>query len=243
MPLPAFRQDSKAGLDPWRSRIRLVQVYPGGATCFVFDAQALGLSLLAELLNRRALVAHNAVFEWKHLHHGGITPARLGCTLLQDNALGHGRRALAALARERLAWDMDKTLQLSDWTAANLTPAQLDYAALDAVASYRLARVQTDLLKARDLARCYQLMRDAQPAIARLELAGCPFDTAGHATLITQWQTTAEKTRGELDSRLNGANPDSPLQLSSGWRQTFPLKPWRLGRKPKPVNWLPTRTP
>ena len=37
MPLPAFRTDSKAGLDPWRSSIRLVQVYPGGPTCYVFD--------------------------------------------------------------------------------------------------------------------------------------------------------------------------------------------------------------
>lgn len=224
MPLPAFRQDSKAGLDPWRSRIRLVQVYPGGPTCFVFDVQALGLSPLRELLQARSWVAHNAIFELKHLHHGGVTPARLGCTLLQDNALGHGRRALATLARERLAWGMDKTLQLSDWTAANLEPAQLDYAALDAVASYRLARVQTDLLKARDLARCYQLMRNAQPAIARLELVGCPFDTVGHAALITQWQAQAEQARGELDSLLNGANPDSPLQLSKWLAANLPAK-------------------
>ena len=157
MPLPAFRTDSKAGLDPWRSLIRLVQVYPGGPTCYVFDIAALGLSPLRELLQARAFVAHNAVFELKFLLHHGAAPARLGCTLLQDNALGNGRRALATLARERLTWVMDKTLQLSDWTAANLTPAQVDYAALDAVASYRLARAQTDLLKARDLARCYQL--------------------------------------------------------------------------------------
>ncbi len=224
MPLPAFQQDSKAGLDPWRSRIRLVQIYPGGGTCFVFDAQALGLSTLRELLQARSWIAHNAVFELKHLLHAGAAPTRLGCTLLQDNALGHGRRALAALAREQLAWGMDKALQLSDWTAANLEPAQLDYAALDAVASYRLARVQTDLLKTRDLACCYQLMRDAQPAIARLELTGCPFDTVGHAALITQWQTTAEQARGELDSLLNGANPDSPLQLSKWLASNLPAK-------------------
>ena len=222
MPLPAFRTDSKAGLDPWRSLIRLVQVYPGGPTCYVFDIAALGLSPLRELLQARAFVAHSAVFEWKFLLHHGAAPARLGCTLLQDNALGNGRRALATVARERLTWAMDKTLQLSDWTAANLTPAQVDYAALDAVASYRLARVQTDLLKARNLARCYQLMRDAQPAIARLELNGCPFDGAAHAALITQWQGQAEQARAELDSLLNGANPDSPLQLSTWLSHNLP---------------------
>ncbi len=222
MPLPAFRTDSKAGLDPWRSAIRLVQVYPGGPTCYVFDVATLGLSPLKELLQVRAFVAHNAVFELKHLLHAGAAPARLGCTLLQDNALGNGRRSLATLAAERLAWAMDKTLQVSDWTAANLTPAQLDYAALDAVAAYQLAKVQAPQLQQRDLIRCYQLMRDAQPAIARLELNGCPFDTAAHTALIAQWQSTAEQARGELDSLLNGANPDSPLQLSKWLAANLP---------------------
>ena len=222
MPLPAFRTDSKAGLDPWRSSIRLVQVYPGSDTCYVFDVAALRLSPLNALLKARAFVAHNAVFEWKFLLHGGAAPARLGCTLLQDNALGNGRRKLAELARDRLNWAMDKALQVSDWTAANLTGAQLDYAALDAVAAYQLARVQTPQLQQRDLTRCYQLMRDAQPAIARLELAGCPFDTAAHTALIAQWQSTAEQARGELDSLLNGANPDSPLQLSKWLAANLP---------------------
>ena len=221
-PLPAFRTDSKAGLDPWRSSIRLVQVYPGGDTCTVFDVAALGLSALRELLQTRAFVAHNAVFELKHLLHAGAAPARLGCTLLQDNALGNGRRSLAALVKERLAWAMDKALQVSDWTAANLTGAQVEYAALDAVAAYQLARVQAPQLQQRDRGRCYQLMRDAQLAIARLELAGCPFDTAAHTALITQWQSTAEQARGELDSLLNGANPDSPLQLSKWLSANLP---------------------
>ena len=223
-PLPAFRQDSKAGLDPWRSSIRLVQVYPGGATCYVFDVATLGLSPLRELLQARTFVAHNAVFELKFLLHAGAAPARLGCTLLQDNALGNGRRSLAALVKERLAWAMDKTLQVSDWTAANLTGAQLDYAALDAVAAYQLARVQAPQLQERDRGRCYQLMRDAQRAIAQLELNGCPFDTAAHTALIAQWQSTAEQARGELDSLLNGANPDSPLQLSKWLSANLPAE-------------------
>ena len=222
-PLPAFRKDSKAGLDPWRSTVRLVQIYAGGNTCYVMDIMAIGgLSALTELLNNRPWIAHNAVFEWKFLLHNGVHPTRLDCTLLQDNALGGGRRSLAVLVKERLNWDMDKALQVSDWTAANLTPAQLDYAALDAVAAYRLAELQAARLKERGLERCYQLMRDAQPAIAQLELNGCPFDTAAHSALIAQWQATAEQARGELDTLLNGANPDSPLQLSKWLAANLP---------------------
>lgn len=221
-PLPAFKTDSKAGLDPWRSAIRLVQVYPGGNTCYVFDVAALGLSPLRELLQARAFVAHNATFEFKHLFHAGAAPARLDCTLLQDNALSNKRRALAAVAAERLGWQMDKTLQVSDW-AGGLSAAQLDYAALDAVAAYRLAGIQAAALKERGLVRCYALMQDAQPAIARLELAGCPFNAAAHTALIEQWQATAEQARNELDSLLNGANPDSPAQLAKWLAANLPL--------------------
>lgn len=212
-PLPAFARDKAAGLDPWRSGIRLVQVYPGGDACYVFDVAALGLSPLAELLNTRALVAHNATFELKHLLHAGAAPARLGCTLLMANALRGDRPGLATLAADTLGWRMDKALQVSDW-GGSLSAAQLDYAALDAVAAYRLARELSPQLQTRGLGRCYALMRDAQPAIARLERAGCPFDVAAHTGLLAQWQAAAEQARGELDSLLNGANPDSPLQLS-----------------------------
>ena len=187
MPLPAFTRDSKAGLDPWRSSIRLAQVYPGGATCYVFDVAALGLSPLAELLQARTLVAHNAGFEWKHLLHSGAAPTRLGCTLLMANALRGDRPGLAALAAETLGWQLDKALQVSDW-GGSLSAAQLDYAALDAVAAYRLARELSGRLKDTGRGRCYALMRDAQAAIARLERAGCPFDVAAHTALLAQWQ-------------------------------------------------------
>ena len=221
--LPAFTRDKAAGLDPWRSSIRLVQVYPGGATCYVFDAAALGLSPLAELLNTRPLVAHNAVFETKFLLHAGAAPARLGCTLLMANALRGDRPALAQLAADTLGWQLDKALQVSDW-GGSLSAAQLDYAALDAVAAYRLARELSPRLKDTGRGRCYALMRDAQPAIARLERAGCPFDTAAHAALLATWQGQAEAARGELDSLLNGANPDSPLQLSKWLAANLPAK-------------------
>ena len=86
-----------------------------------------------------------------------------------------------------------------------------------------------EALQERGLGRCYALMRDAQPAIARLELAGCPFDTAAHAALIAQWQEQAEAARTELDSLLNGANPDSPQQLAAWLAANLPpdtLETW-----------------
>ena len=212
-PRPEYRGDSKAGLDPYKATIRTAQVYPGGPECYVFDLAALGLPFL-EPLWARPMVAHNAVFELKHLLHAGADPQKLGCTLLMANALRGDRPSLADLAADLLGWTLDKTEQTGDWGGA-LTAAQLDYAALDAVTVFKLAgRLGRDLAT-RERGRCYILMRDAQRAIARLELAGCPFDTAAHADLMATWQTTAEAARGELDSLL-GVNPDSPQQLA-GW--------------------------
>ncbi len=213
-PTNAFKRDHKAGLDPYKATIRLLQVYPGGDTCYVFDVRSIGLSVLKELLNTRRFAAHNAVFELKHLLHSGVTPPRMDCTLLQDNALFGGRRPLVDVAKERLGWSLNKALQVSDWTADTLSPEQLEYAALDAVVAYKLAFIQADMMQQKALTRCYTLMRDAQMAIARLELNGCPFDVSAHTLLVAQWQAAAEAARGELDSLMPGVNPDSPAQLA-----------------------------
>ena len=209
-PLPEWREHKGAGLDPYLSRIRLVQVYPGGAECYVFDMNALGLSLLAPIWTH-PMVAHNAVFELKHLLHAGAVPEKLGCTMLQANALYGTRPSLADLAEKALGWNLDKTLQVSDF-GGDLTREQLDYAALDAVVAYRLAQSQVSELGKNGRERCYNLMRDAQHAIARLELAGCPFNVEAHQGLMTHWNAELIKARGELDILL-GVNPDSPKQL------------------------------
>jgi DNA polymerase I len=226
MPRPEWKTDKKAGLDPYKSAIRLVQVFPGGATCFVFDVAALGLSCL-EPLWARAMVAHNAVFELKHLLHAGANPARLGCTLLMGNARNGNRPSLADLTADVLNWQLDKTAQTSNW-GGDLSPAQLDYAALDAVAAFTLAQTLIPDLERAGRGRGYALMRDAQKAIARLELAGCPFDADAHRAQMATWQATAETARGELDGLL-GVNPDSPAQLAGWLKANLPpeaLKDW-----------------
>jgi DNA polymerase I len=232
MALPEYRRDSKAGLDPHRSAIRLAQVFPGGAECFVFDVGALGLSCLEPLWGR-AMVAHNATFELKHLLHGGATPARLGCSMLMANALRGDRPSLADLAADVLGWDMDKALQVSDW-GGDLSPEQLDYAALDAVAAFQLAAAMVPELGTEGRGRCYATMRDAQTAIARMELAGCPFDAEGHKALMTGWQTAAETARGELDTLMGGVNPDSPAQLAAWLTSNLPTEAL--------VSWPRTKT-
>ena len=81
--LPTFAADPRAGLDPYRSRVRVVSV--AAADCaYVFDMDTLHPSVLSPLA-AVPWVAHNAVFEYKHLKRSGyaITP-RLNDTQLID---------------------------------------------------------------------------------------------------------------------------------------------------------------
>jgi DNA polymerase I len=112
----------------------------------VFDILKIGgLSCLSEAIWERPMIAHNALFELKHLLHKGSYLKRLGCTLLADRVLMGDRRelkedlglsrsaSLKDLAKEVLNLDISKEQQISDWSQENLTQEQIEYAALDAV--------------------------------------------------------------------------------------------------------------
>lgn len=235
-PLPDYHGTKHGGLNPHSSIIRLVQIYPGKQyqenVVYVFDLFKLGgIESLTPLFDNRRFVAHNAVFELKHLLHCGVNLQQIDCTMLMANAYYNGgRHSLADLADTILGWRIDKTEQKGNWAAANLTREQYEYAALDAVAAYCLFIWLEPALKEVGRVQCYDLMRNAQSAMARLELAGCPFNTAAHTELLARYQLIAETARGELDSLL-GINPDSPAQLAQWLAEHLP--PDTINRWPR----------
>lgn len=217
-PLPAYAGYPSAGLDPHLSRIRLLQLYDGGSTVFVFDLFRLDPDLFVPLWSH-PLVAHNAVFDLKHLLHAGARPRSLGCTLLMANALTGRRRGLAHLVETHLGWRLAKALQTSRWDAPDLSEGQITYAALDAVAVWRLFQLLRAELARRGLSRTYRLMRDAQPAVARMELNGIHFDRDAHRALSARWQRSRDGAHQMLVRLLGPAiSPTSGKQLSQ-WLQ------------------------
>lgn len=219
MPLPAHRGHEKAGLDPHLSRVRLAQVFTGAGEAMVFDMLTVPWPILAPLWGR-PLVAHNALFELKHLAKAGIRPKRMECTMLQANALTGDLPSLEALVASVLGRTIDKTCQVSEWSAPNLSPEQIAYAALDAVVVKQVFDAQTARLHALGRTRCYELMRDAQPAVASMELNGIHFDLIAHARLMDCWQSA----RGAAESRLRAilgpeVSPTSSPQVSDWLRR------------------------
>jgi hypothetical protein len=171
----------QAALDPCRSSIRLMQIYGGGNKVYVIDIARAGRGAL-RLLDGLNVVAHNAQFELKHLEHAGVELGEIHCTMQAARLLlGEQRMKLADAVADYLGVVLDKEEQTSDWSAPNLTRSQLEYAAADAVAAFRLAQKMLPTLGVQRAA--YEIQLSAVPAVARMELRGFRFDVAAHSLL------------------------------------------------------------
>jgi hypothetical protein len=82
--LPAVNQPrfkGKAGLDPHRSRIRLLQLYGGGHRCLVLETSLVPVNVVAEAFRSCTLLIHNAGFELRFLTQAGIELSRFEDTM------------------------------------------------------------------------------------------------------------------------------------------------------------------
>jgi DNA polymerase I-like protein with 3'-5' exonuclease and polymerase domains len=170
-----------AGLDPHRSRIRLMQ-FAVENRAIVIDVLRIGDEIL-HLLCDVDVVAHNAAFEISHLEHAGVDLGEVQCTLqgarltLCENAM-----SLADAAQAYLGIGLDKTEQTSDWSTPNLTMAQLEYAARDASMAFNLSKRILPALGAQTSA--YEIQIAAVPAAARMQRRGILLDRDSHTKFI-----------------------------------------------------------
>jgi DNA polymerase I len=189
----------KTALDPRRACPRLLQVYdPRRKTTFVFEWRMLvDHGLVQQLLARQVLV-HNALFDLQMLLAEGIEPPDVvDITQLAVLALGPGERgrddgepqliSLKYVAEQVLNLELSKDLQASDWSAPNLTDAQIAYAAADPCIAYRAGRAIRQWLSEREM-QAFRLANAAIPVIARMTMRGLPFDRAIHAETIRTWE-------------------------------------------------------
>jgi ribonuclease D len=126
------------GLKPDRDRLCLVQLSPGDGTVDVVriergqtSAPNLGLLLTDPAITK---VFHYARFDMAMLKHAiGIEVTPVWCTKIASRLVRTytDRHGLKDLTREVLGIEISKQQQSSDWGAAELTEAQLEYAASD----------------------------------------------------------------------------------------------------------------
>ena len=214
-PIPAFRLDQKAGLDPHKATIRLVQI-ADQTKVLVFDLLHIPAAILSPAMDRK-LIAHNAGFEYRFLYQAGLVPVKLHCSLLMAR-LATGKPqglGLAECSKNALGIEVDKTLQVSAWHNPELSQAQIEYAALDAVLALKLSSIYLPMIRAMQQTDAYKRLVRALPVVSRQMLIGVPFDAANHRQMIDAWLAEMTPLREGLTREL-GINCDSPAQLA-GW--------------------------
>jgi ribonuclease D len=121
--------------------LMLVQVSVPDGRAWVFDARAIALAPLAEVLAERDWVVHGGRADVALLQaHYGVVPRALWDVQVLAGLLGHGfPRRLEDLVDEVLGEQPPPGATLTDWSKRPLSARQLTYAAYDAEVVHRLA--------------------------------------------------------------------------------------------------------
>ncbi len=181
-PGPVAIDTETMGLMTPRDRLCLVQISDGQGdehlVRFAPGSKFAAPNLKAVLADpARLKLYHFARFDLAAIeHYLGVVAAPVFCTKIASKLVRTytDRHGLKDLVRELLGKEVSKQQQSSDWGAAELSEAQLEYAASDvrylhamhAILVERLAREKrTELAQA-----CFEFL----PARARLDLAGWP---------------------------------------------------------------------
>lgn len=169
------------GLIPYRDRLCVVQLSAGDGHAHLVQIgkdQTAAPNLCKLLANREQLkLFHFGRFDIAvMMQRFGVLTTPVYCTKIASKLIRTytDRHGLKHLLQELIGVDISKQQQSSDWGAADLTKAQIDYAASDVLYLHRLKQ-DLDIRLAREgrteLARaCYEFL----PHRALLDLEGWP---------------------------------------------------------------------
>lgn len=169
------------GLNPHRDRLCVVQMSGGDGNAHLVQVeigQTSAPNLERMLTNPDVLkIFHFGRFDIAALLNAfGVVTAPVYCTKIASKLVRTytDRHGLKSLLDEILRVDISKQQQQTDWGAAELSDAQIEYAASDVLFLHRL-REQLDTRLAREgRTEMAQACFDFLPMRARLDLAGWP---------------------------------------------------------------------
>src|SRR5437016_4366855 len=156
------------GLDPRRDRLCVVQLSPGDGSADVVQIPPGGQAPnLKHLLGDAAIlkIFHFARFDLAALVNAfGVMPQPVFCTKIASRLTRTytDRHGLKDLVRDLLGIDLSKQQQSSDWGAAELSEAQVSYAAADVLHLHALKEKLDALLlregRAELAAACFRFL-------------------------------------------------------------------------------------
>ena len=169
------------GLNPNRDRLCLVQLSSGDGTTHLVQiekGQTEAPNLCAMLADPNVLkLFHFARFDIAALLNAfGVVTAPVYCTKIASKMVRTftDRHGLKVLVQDLVGVDISKLQQSSDWGAATLTDAQLNYAASDVLYLHQIRKQLDERLEREGRSALAQSCFDFLPTRAQLDLAGWP---------------------------------------------------------------------
>ncbi|MDG1129582.1 MAG: ribonuclease D [Paracoccaceae bacterium] len=169
------------GLNPHRDRLCVVQLSGGDGHCHIVQieqGQRQAPNLAALLENPDVLkLFHFGRFDIAAMYNAfGALAQPVYCTKIASKLVRTftDRHGLKYLLQDLVGVDVSKQQQQSDWGAANLTAAQMDYAASDVLYLHRLKDALDAMLVREGRDGMAKACFDFLPMRAKLDLAGWP---------------------------------------------------------------------
>lgn len=169
------------GLNPHRDRLCLVQMSSGDGDAHlvqVAKGQTSAPNLTRMLRDPTVLkLFHFGRFDIAAMDYTfGALASPVYCTKIASKLIRTftDRHGLKNLLSELVGVDISKHQQTSDWGAADLTEAQLDYAASDVLYLHQLKQKLDEMLVREGRMDVAQACFEFLPTRARLDLAGWP---------------------------------------------------------------------
>ncbi|MEP2029306.1 MAG: ribonuclease D [Paracoccaceae bacterium] len=169
------------GLNPHRDRLCVVQLSGGDGDAHIVQiaqGQTEAPNLCALMENTNVLkLFHFGRFDIAAIFHAfGAITAPVYCTKIASRLVRTytDRHGLKNLTQELIGVDLSKQQQSSDWGAAALSKAQIEYAASDVLYLHKLRDALNDMLVREGRMEMAQACFDFLPTRAQLDLAGWP---------------------------------------------------------------------
>jgi DNA polymerase-1 len=220
-------------LEPYRGELRLVQLSNGRNTKVV-DLRAFGsgdwregreklrknpdLQPLRDLLGskKQVKIAHNAKFDTKWTRHhlgtevGSVYDTYLASILVAAGE-GERRHGLADVSQFFLGRTLDKTEQVSDWGANDLSASQIEYAARDAAIMNEVREKLDERIANDGLNKVLALENECVAPIAEMELNGFHLDEERWRAQLNKVAAAQASVANELQDMLGAGVAQASL--------------------------------
>jgi len=214
-------------LDPFKGDLRLVQLSDGKNTK-VIDLKPFkdrgdlrttrDLAPLRDLLasTKQTKIAHNAKFDTKWVRHhlgtavGSVYDTYLASVLISAGE-GERRHGLADVVQFFLGRTLDKSEQISDWGASELSPSQIEYAARDAAVMPEVREKLHERIVTDGLTTVLDLENECVMPIAEMELNGFYLDEGRWRDQLAVVTKAQAKFADELQDMLSAGVAQASL--------------------------------